>query len=254
MPSRSSTVHDKTPSGLLERAVQRALAIAKKARKHRQKLTSDNFYGNKLAEIRADAVNAFRDLQSRSAGDTTAMAELIQTVFSAEAGNKDRAQAARDLTFSLRTTWRNQPTQSSSTDEGLFPLQLLVQANRGYLVTVGRQMNGCFNQGWYDACAVMMRRLIEIAIIEAFEHHKIANKIKGADGNYIKLSELVALAVNEAAWSLSRNSRKYLPQLRDVGHMSAHGRYWHATKDDIGKVSQGARVVIEEFLHHAGLL
>lgn len=252
-PQRSKTDCG-TPSGLLEHAVQRALEIVKKARKHRQNLKCDNFYGNKLAEVRADAVNAFRDLQSRSAGDTSAMAELIQTVFSADADSKKRTQAARDLTFSLRTTWRNQPAQSAATDEGLFPLQLLVQANRGYLVTVGKQMNGCFNQGWYDACAVMMRRLIEIAIIEAFEHCGIANKIKGGDGNYLHLSDLVAMALKETVWTLSRNSRRYLPQLRDVGHMSAHGRYFHATKDDIEKVSQGARVVIEEFLHHAALL
>src|SRR5437870_5903730 len=106
---------------------------------------------------------------------------MIQTVFSADAISNSIRQAARDLTFSLRTTWKNQPAQSAATDEGLFPLQLLVQANRGYLVTVGRQMNGCFNQGWYDACAVMMRRLIEIAIIEAFEHRNIANKIKARD-------------------------------------------------------------------------
>ena len=99
-----------------------------------------------------------------------------------------------------------------------------------------------------------MRRLIEIAIIEAFEHRSIANKIKGTDGTYFQLSELVAHALNETAWTLSRNARKYLPQLRDVGHISAHGRYYHATRDDIDKVRQGARVVIEEFLHHAGLL
>jgi hypothetical protein len=239
---------------MLEQAVRQALVITKKARKHRQNLALDNFYGNKLAELRADAANAFRDLQSRSAGDTTAMAELIQTVFAADTDAKKRIQAARELTFSLRTTWRNQPAGSGATDEGLFPLQLLVQANRGYLVTIGKQMNGCFNQGWYDACAVMMRRLIEIAIIEAFERHGLANKIKRTDGNYLHLSELVALALQETAWTVSRNSRKYLPQLRDVGHMSAHGRYFHATKDDIDKVSQGARVVIEEFLHYASLL
>jgi hypothetical protein len=254
MASRTVPTDGSHPSVQLEQAVQRALAIAKKARRHRQKLTSDNFYGNKLAEVRADATNAFRDLQSRSLGDTSAMAEMIQRVFSAEVTGKERTQAARDLVFSLRTTWRGQPDAAASGGESLFPLQLLTQANRGYLVTVGKQMNGCFTQGWYDACAVMMRRLIEIAIIEAFEHHGLAAKIKGADGNYLHLSDLVAHALAESGWTLSRNARKYLPQIRDVGHMSAHGRYFHATRDDIEKLRQGARVVIEEFLHHAGLL
>ena len=136
----------------------------------------------------------------------------------------------------------------------MFPLTVLVQANRSYMVTVGRQMNGCFSEGWYDACAVMMRRLIEASIIEAFEHKTIAQTIKGSDGNYLQLTELVAKALAEPALPLSRNAKKFLPQLRDVGHMSAHGRYFLARKEDLEKVQQGCRIVVEEFLHHAALL
>jgi hypothetical protein len=139
-------------------------------------------------------------------------------------------------------------------EEDLFPLAILVQANRGYLATVGRQMNGCYTKGWYDACAVMMRRLIEISIIEAFEQKGIAQKIKGRDGNYLQLTDLVARALAEPTLPLSRNAKKYLPQLRDVGHMSAHGRYFLARREDIERVQQGCRVVVEEFLHHASLL
>ncbi|HJW80776.1 MAG TPA: DUF4145 domain-containing protein [Acidiferrobacterales bacterium] len=121
-------------------------------------------------------------------------------------------------------------------------------------MTIGRQMNGCFSEGWYDACAVMMRRLIETAIIEAFEHKGIAQNIKGADGNYHHLTELIAKALGEPALPLSRNAKKFLPQLRDVGHVSAHGRYFLARKEDLERVRQGCRIVIEEFLHHAALL
>jgi hypothetical protein len=39
-----------------------------------------------------------------------------------------------------------------------------------------------------------------------------------------------------------------------VGHRSAHGRYFNAKPDDIERVRDGCRVVVEEFLHHAGLL
>jgi hypothetical protein len=49
-------------------------------------------------------------------------------------------------------------------------------------------MNACHASGWRDACAVMMRRLLEIAIIEAFENKGVANKIKDAHDNYFHLS------------------------------------------------------------------
>lgn len=249
-PSRSTS-----PNASLTQAVQQALHVSKKARRHRQSLSSDNSYANKLAEIRADGANAFRELSSRSAGDVTAMAEMMEAVFSPKTGPRERLKVARELIFSLKTTWR-EPESSKPSDEteGLFPLSILSQAKRGYLITIGRQMNGCFASGWYDASAVMMRRLIEISIIEAFEHKSIAQKIKDSAGNYLQLSDLVQKALSEASWALSRNTKKHLPELRDVGHMSAHGRYYNARKEDIEKVRQGCRVVVEEFLHHAGLL
>jgi len=246
---------DDSPAANLEALAQQALNVSKKARKHNQNLARDNFYGNKLAELRADAANAYRELSAQSVGDTTTLAELIESAFAASTPAPDRLVAAREIAFALRTTWR-QPKSSIAlaAEEGFFPLTVLAQANRGYLTTVGRQMNGCFAQGWYDACAVMMRRLIEIAIIEAFEHKGIANKIKGADGNYLQLSELVALSIAESAFTLSRNAKKLLPQLRDIGHMSAHGRYYLSRKEDMERVQTGCRVIVEEFLHHAGLL
>ncbi len=115
-------------------------------------------------------------------------------------------------------------------------------------------MNGSYVQGWYDACAVMMRRLLESSILEAYEARGIQAKVKNANGDYFQLTELIANALTEPAWTLSRNTRTYLPQLREVGHLSAHSRYFTADKSDIEKVRSGCRVVVEEFLRHANLL
>ncbi len=254
MPRRGVKKGGTSPAERLEESIEHALDVVKKAHRHRMKLTGDNYYANKVVELRADATNAFSDLSGQSAGDTSAMAELIETVFSPEGQRDARAKASRELLFSLKTTWRDAPAAVARTDEGLFPLGILTQAKRGYLITIGRQMNGCFTAGWYDASAVMMRRLIEIAIIEAFEKKGIATKIKDGDGNYAQLTELIARAIAEPSWSLSRNARKFLPQMRDIGHSSAHGRYFLARKGDIERLRQGCRLIVEEFLHHAGLL
>lgn len=208
-----------------------------------------------MAELRSDATNAFSDLKSQSAGDTTALAELIESVFSIQTTHSNRVKCFRELSYALRTTWRQaKPVGTSFSHASLFPLTILTQAKRSYLVAIGRQMNGCFENGWYDACAVMMRRLVEISIIEAFEHKGIASKIKDNAGNYLHLSALVDRSMTEPKIALSRNAKKALPQLRDLGHLSAHGRYYNATKDDIEKVRHGCRIVIEEFLRHGGLL
>ena len=115
-------------------------------------------------------------------------------------------------------------------------------------------MNGCFREGWYDACAMMMRRLVEIAIIESFEHKNIASKIKDASGNSFQLTELIDRALAEPTLKLSRNTKAELPKLRNLGHRSAHGRYFTAQRSDIEKIEDGVRVVVEKLLTHAGLL
>ena len=100
----------------------------------------------------------------------------------------------------------------------------------------------------------MTRRLVEITIIEAFEAQGIAAKIKNPAGDYVQLSDLVRVALAEPGLALSRNCKKSLPTLRDAGHQSAHGRYYFARREDLEALRPACRIVIEEFLHHAGLL
>jgi hypothetical protein len=114
-------------------------------------------------------------------------------------------------------------------------------------------MNGCYQSGWRDASMVMMRRLLEIAIIEAFETKSIAHKIKDTDGNYFHLTKLVDIACAEPALPLSSNAKRALPKLKDLGHRSAHGRYFTARADDVERVQSDFRVALEELLHHGGL-
>jgi hypothetical protein len=256
---RSRSTSAASPALLLEHLGQEALDVARKALKHGKNLKGDNFYGNKLLDLRAAAANAFADLSAQTAGDTAALVELIERVFLPDTKLKDRLGASRELALSLRTTWKQstpagQPGAAQPPPTALFPLTILTETKRGYLLKIGRQMNGCHESGWLDACAVMMRRLIELSIIEAFEGKGIANKVQDADGNFVQLSDLITAALSEPKFGLSRNTKTALPQLRDIGHRSAHGRYYTARPEDIERVRDGCRVVVEEFLHHAGLL
>src|SRR5216684_1463567 len=37
----------------------------------------------------------------------------------------------------------------------------ILKGTRGYIERVANQVNGCYERGWFDSCAVMIRRLIE---------------------------------------------------------------------------------------------
>ncbi len=252
---KSASTRQSSPQKLIIDYIDEALACAKTASRHRQSLSGVNFYANKMANLRADATIAFGRLSGGSVGDTSALAELMQKVFSENAAAKDRAQAARDLQFALKTTWADgKPDQGQLEDNGVFPLVTLNQTKRGYLVAVGRQMNGSYSAGWYDACAVMMRRLLESAIIEAFEARKIDGKIKDGNGDFFPLTALIKAALAEASWNLPRNVRKQLESLRDLGHTSAHNRYYLAKQRYIDELKGVYRETVEAFLHIANLL
>jgi hypothetical protein len=245
---------DKSPSVELEELAQTAWEVAKKAVKHRKSLSGDNFYGNKLAELRANATNAFAEMSANSLGDTSAIAELIEAVFSASTPKQDRQAAVRELSHCLRTIWKQPSPGRAAPGNELFPLTIITKTGRGYLIAIAHQMNGCLREGWFDACAVMMRRLLEAVIIEAYESKSIADQIKDGSGNYVQLTALIDAALNEPKLPLSRNVKLALPKLRNVGHRSAHGRFFTAQRSDIEKVEDGVRIAVEEFLHHASLL
>src|SRR5690554_804076 len=97
----------------------------------------------------------------------------------------------------------------------------IVRGTRRYIERVANQVNGCYENGWYDACAVMLRRLIETLIIEAFEKHSIETKIKNSQGDFLYLRDLVSRSLAETSWNLSRNCKQALPKLKDIGDKSA---------------------------------
>jgi hypothetical protein len=244
------------PRGRIAILVNRASEVARKGRKGNQSLSGNKYYANKLAELRADATNASRELPDRGVRETAALAQLVEVCFSPSVTTQQRRTAERELLFQLRTAWKE--TQNGRGAEvsnpELFPLSLLAETRRTYLVIIGQQMNGCYTSTWYDACAVMMRRLVENSIIEAFEGRELSSNVKDSKGDFLQLSDLVSAALAEKSWNLSRNARTNLPRLKDVGHISAHGRRFHARKEDIDKVEFGCRVVVEEFLRLGGLL
>ena len=129
----------------------------------------------------------------------------------------------------------------------------LLRGTRGYLEKVANQANGCYENGWYDGCAVLLRRLIETLIIESFENHAIADRIKNPQGDFLYLRDLVARCLSESTWNLSRNCKQALPKLKDLGDKSAHSRRYIAQRGDLDPLLPDIRVSVQELLFLAGL-
>ena len=140
--------------------------------------------------------------------------------------------------------------QISEPSDMLFPLSLF-ECTRTYLRNIARQAILCYDYGFYDASLVMIRKLLETLIIELYERHKISDRIKNTQSNnFYFLSELIPILLKEESlWNISRNARKALPDIKEMGDMSAHNRRYNAQQSDIDKISKGLRIVVEELIH-----
>ena len=173
-----------------------AETIAKKAIRHKHSLLGGGFYASKFSESQAEAnlnhrrlVNKLSNFNEPSI--TTALSEIeshLATFFDTGINATQRGEARKRILFLVKTAidpaMTATPTHTPTDD--LFPLDL-VRGTRGYIERVAEQACGCYDQGWYDASAVMCRRLLETLIIETFETYKLELKIKNPDGNFFLL-------------------------------------------------------------------
>jgi hypothetical protein len=166
---------------------------------------------------------------------------------------------ARNLFEAAKAIQEEVTRQTGPPEEGLRAatqsviLISVVRNTRGYIESVSNQINGAYEKGWYDACAVMMRRLLETLIIECFEKHNLAGKIKNSAGDFFYLRDLIDRCLQEPSWNLSRNCKQAMPKLKDVGDKSAHSRRYNAHRGDIDPLLRDVRLVVQELLYLASL-
>jgi hypothetical protein len=129
----------------------------------------------------------------------------------------------------------------------------IVKGSRGYVEKVVDQVNGSYENGLYDCCSVMIRRLIETLIIECYEKYKIENEIKDVNGDYISLKFLIDKFLNETRWTLGREPKRAIPKFKKIGDFSAHSRRYNAVRPDIDKIMDDLRVVVQELIYLSGL-
>ena len=128
----------------------------------------------------------------------------------------------------------------------------LVDGTRSYVQRVVAQVNGCYERGWYDACAVMLRKMVETLIIECFEAIGKEAEVKTQAGEYLQLGDLISRFLEESLWHVSRNTKGGLPRLRevkDLGDKAAHSRRFVANRGDIDQFAKDLRTVVQELAY-----
>ena len=107
------------------------------------------------------------------------------------------------------------------------------------------EVNRCHDAACYNACAALLRRLIENLIIGAYERHGIADRIK-KDGDYIEFGALIGKAAAEPILKLGRETKRVLPDLKFFGDLGAHGRMSVVRYADLERLHNQTRIAVDE--------
>ncbi|MFC2011454.1 DUF4145 domain-containing protein, partial [Chloroflexota bacterium] len=145
------------------------------------------------------------------------------------------------------------PVEITPIDKHIVLSQSLFTSTRGYLEKIVYQINTSYENTCYDACSVMIRRLIEILIIETYEHNGIEYKIKNSSGDFLLLEDLINNFLSEKVWNLNPNTKRCLSNTKKLGDLSAHSRRYNTNRNDLEKIINELRVTVEELLYLSGL-
>lgn len=128
----------------------------------------------------------------------------------------------------------------------------ILSRSRQYIKDIANQVNGTYENGWYDGCFVMMRRLMETLLIECFEAYGCADAIK-SNNDYRGLGSIIGIAEARQHIPFSRGSLKTMKQIKHHGDNSAHNRWYTASKIEVDDMRIPYRVMINELTEIADM-
>lgn len=186
--------------------------------------------------------------------DATPLQKHLITLKSTTASQRARVDANKEVRLVCETeilpNIQNLTAPQQPSSEMVLSAAVLSKAP-SYLQRSLLQANGCYERRWFDACSVMIRKLIENLIIDVYEKHGKEAEIK-KDGDYFMLAGLITAILGQKYWQLQRETKRELPEIKKLGDRAAHNRRYQATRQDIDQIRSGLRATVDDLLHLAG--
>jgi len=129
----------------------------------------------------------------------------------------------------------------------------VIHGTRKYLIDLAHQINGTYDAEFYDACAVICRRMVESLLVEAFCYAKQLSAIQTQDGKLEMLDAIIKKAKTNNFIQLPRNTATIIDKVKEIGDTAAHDRFHITTKQDIDDFRTGFRKIISQLLGLSGI-
>ncbi len=140
-------------------------------------------------------------------------------------------------------------------DENIIIDNAFFEKTRGYFKKLVYQINTSYKNECYDACALLIRKLVELMIEEVYENAGRVDEITFKEsGQLFGLAMLITTVETDKHWKLNRSVIEGLNIIKEQGDKCAHNRRYNARKSDVEKVIPYLRDIFEELLYLAGII
>jgi histidine kinase/DNA gyrase B/HSP90-like ATPase len=135
-----------------------------------------------------------------------------------------------------------------------FLLPDVVRGAPSYIVRILPQINGCWERGWYEACSVMIRRLVETLISHLYEQRGWkADLLDPKTRERYGLQRMVDKVCGDARLGFDRRAADGLKHLKELGDVSAHDFRIAVKRGDLQAVREALRFTTERLLFESGV-
>ncbi len=193
------------------------------------------------------------DLSLRRRVNVTRLGRLLLTNRDVMRGKEMGTVRLRVASKSRLSSRYNEITETAAApkiDQHIIPAGLF-ENTRPYLESLVVQINGTYQSGFYDACAVMCRRLLECMLLLAFERAAKGDVIRDASGDYRAFADIIGLASSNRHLKLARGAGAVMGKIDYVGDLAAHHPTYVARRNDIDEQRLGFARVISELVQLA---
>ena len=238
-------------------SIEDARKTLRKAVRNRHSLSGLGYYAQayfeSVARLREAGQDVCLELDARDQKETARALDMALTMLSS---NQDSFEGAESGLNRIRTLWYSdiRPQLAPRTTSPRLPdRHLLAPELRNLLprslTAAFDQAQGCYAFEFWDATLVMVRKITESLIIEAYEKAGRASEIK-SNGFYLQLGDLIGKAKSGTFLRLSRDSKNALDDVKRLGDNSAHNPKFSAHRSDVDGLRLGARILLQDLLEH----
>ncbi|GEM_PF-942377 len=244
-----------TPAEQLGTFLIEAETVVRKAKSSKKSVKGDNAYAEQFHNAQTQAMRIFREIQTQVAPVADgALGRTVNDVekelgyfFDPRTSDSDRRDLRRHVDMLVRSEIEPALKSVKSLGSEFIPLEI-VTGTRGYILNVTKQVNGCFQSDCFDACGVMLRRLLETLIIEAYEEKGWESEIKDSSGNFLMFTDLVSKLVNNSKTRVGKTTRKELPTIALVLNNCAHNRTFNISKTQLVQYQATIIIALQELI------